>query len=247
MITITILTKNNENIISKSLNSVKRFEEVIILDSGSNDKTLEIAKKYSNVKVFTFDFIGFGQMRNKAAELATNDWILALDSDEEVSDELFLEISKLLLNQNEVYSIPFHNFYNEKLITSCGWYPEYHLRLYNKKITSFDDALVHEGIRNHNLSIKKLKSPINHYSYRSIDDFLIKMHAYSSLFAKQNYLKKKSSLLKAIFHSIFAFFKGYIIKKGIFQGKEGFIICIYNANTAFYKYLKLYEMNKSKR
>jgi glycosyltransferase involved in cell wall biosynthesis len=246
MITVATLTNNNHKTIAKALESAKGFDEIVILDTGSTDDTLEIAKKYQKVKIHKTEFSGFGTLRNLASKLAKNDWVFVLDSDEEITEELFQEISTLALDPNTVYSIPFHNYYNMKHIKSCGWFPDYHVRLYNKKVTRFDEALIHEGIITKGLSVKKLKHPINHYSYRSIDDFLVKMQSYSSLFAKQNHLKKKSSFLKAITHSFYSFFKCYILKKGITQGKEGLLISIYNANTTFYKYLKLDEINKKK-
>ena len=247
MITVATLTNNNQTTITKALDSARRFDEIIILDTGSTDDTLVIAKTYPNVKIHKHEFLGFGNLRNIASELANNDWVLVLDSDEEITDELYHEIASLSLDPNTVYSIPFHNYYNMKHITSCGWFPDYHVRLYNKKVTCFDKALLHEGIIiKKGLSVKKLRNPINHYSYKSIDDFLLKMQTYSTLFAKQNHLKKKSSFLKALSHSFFSFFKCYILKKGITQGKEGLLISIYNANTTFYKYLKLDEINNKK-
>ena len=243
MITIAILTKDSEDTIKKTLESTKDFNEVIILDTGSKDRTLDIAKTYKNTKIFKEDFTSFGELRNKAAKLSSNDWILALDSDEEISINLLKEIKDLKLDPSYIYNIPFHNYYNKKLIKCCGWYPEYHIRLYNRKKTQFDTALVHEGLIKKGLKIRKLKNPINHYSYRSLDDFLKKMQIYTSLFAKQN-KGKKSSFTKALIHGFFAFFKCYFLKKGFLNGKEGFIISSYNANTAFYKYLKLDEINR---
>jgi glycosyltransferase involved in cell wall biosynthesis len=247
MISVTIPTNNSEKTIERALNSVKEFDEIIILDTGSTDKTLAIAQTYEKVKIYQTVFRGFGALRNYASSLAQNDWILVLDSDEEITEPLFQEISALDLDPSTLYSIPFNNYYNGRHIKSCGWYPDYHVRLYCKSKTSFDDVLLHEGVIVDGLNIKKLKSPINHYSYSCIDDFLRKMQNYSTLFAKQNCLKKRSSLTRAIFHAFFSFFKGYILKRGIFQGREGFIICISNANTTFYKYLKLEELNNKNK
>ncbi|MBI5345862.1 MAG: glycosyltransferase family 2 protein [Chlamydiae bacterium] len=244
MISVTILAKNSELLLEKVLDSIKTFDEVIILDNGSTDKTLQIAKKYPNVKIYENDFIGFGPMRNIAASLAKNDWILALDTDEILSQDLALELLKLEKNSNFAYSLLRYNFYNKKHIKWCGWHPERVVRLYDKKSAKFSDDLVHEKLLTENVKILNLKNPVNHYSYHTIDDFIKKMQSYSSLFAKQNKAKKKSSLSIALFHSFFFFFLSYFLKKGFLGGKEGFIISFYNANTAFYKYLKLMEINK---
>ncbi|MBN2479465.1 MAG: glycosyltransferase family 2 protein [Parachlamydiales bacterium] len=244
MISVVILTKNSSNTIEKTLKSVQDFDEVILLDTGSEDDTIKLAKNFKNVKIFKEDFLGFGPLRNLGASFTKNDWILALDSDEVLSDKLIIEIKNLTLDTQLVYQFPFYNFYNERHIKCCGWQNESHVRLYNKKITKFSDSLVHEKLIDKNLKIYEMKNPIIHTPYLKIEDFLIKMNKYSSLFAQQNKGKKRSSFKKALFHSIFAFFKSYIIKKGIFYGKEGFLISTYNANTALYKYLKLLEINK---
>ncbi len=245
MISAVILTKNNQRTIAKVLSSLENFEEIIVLDTGSSDDTLKIAKNFKNVKVFKSEFSSFGKIRNKASSLASNDWVLAVDSDEVMTKELEDEIMKLRLDSNIVYSIPFLNYFNEKLIKCCGWYPESHVRLYNKNTTHFNESYVHESVNIKNLKICSLNNFIKHYSYGSIDDFLRKMQIYSTLFAKENKNKKKASVFTAVFHSLFAFFKSYFLKLGIFGGKEGFIISIYNANTVLYKYLKLEEENKN--
>jgi glycosyltransferase involved in cell wall biosynthesis len=247
MISVVMLTKDSAETLKNALDALKVFDEILIIDTGSKDKTINIAKRYTNVKILSHKFTGFGSLRNVGAQIAKNDWILALDSDEIITKDLNKEILTITLDPDYIYGFYFHNFFNNKLIKCCGWYPEKHLRLYNKKKTKFSDSLVHEILIKKNLKIKYFKNPILHFSYRKIDDFLKKMSKYSTLFAKQNKNKKKSSLFKAILHGIFAFFKSYILKKGFLAKKEGFIISIYNANTAFYKYLKLAEINSKEK
>jgi glycosyltransferase involved in cell wall biosynthesis len=239
MITVCILTKNAQNSLENTLESVKLFPEVLILDNGSTDKTLEIAKKYSNVKVHTADFCGFGALRNKAANLASHDWILALDSDEILLDSQ--EILMTVLDSDFAYTFHRHNFYRGKRIRGCGWSPDIVARLYNRKKSRYSDAQVHESLEANRLIA--LKSPMLHTPYRTTEEFLAKMQHYSSLFASQNQGKKKSSFLKAFAHGFYAFFRSYILKRGFLDGPEGFIISLYNSNTAFYKYLKLKEAN----
>ncbi|MEI6242600.1 MAG: glycosyltransferase family 2 protein [Chlamydiota bacterium] len=244
MISIAILTKNSQETIQKVLESTLSFNEVVLLDSGSTDETLSIAAKFPNVKIFFSPFLGFGPMRNKLAALALHDWILALDSDEVLSKELQEEISEATLRENTLYEIPFLNFLNGKKINCCGWQNEKHIRLYNRKTTFFSNLSVHEGIQKNDLPVHTFRNPIFHYPYRSMNDFLKKMDLYSSLFASENAHKKKSSFSIALGHCIFAFCKCYLWKKGIFGGKEGLFISLYNAQTTFYKYLKLAEANQ---
>ncbi len=243
MISVIMLCKNNQEYIRETLEALSKFNEVVLVDTGSDDRTLEIASRFANVKIYKKKMEGFGTVRNAGAKLAKNDWILAIDADEVVSNRLADEIFSLNLDKTKVYKIPFKSFYNGKWIRGCGWHPESHVRLYNKKTTKFSNLKVHEAVLTERLEIIKLKNYINHTSYRNTHDFLKKMQNYSELFALQNVGKKKSSFLKALIHGSFAFFKSYLLKRGFLMGKEGFIISAYNANTAFYKYLKLSEYN----
>jgi hypothetical protein len=205
---------------------------------------LEIAKQFSNVTLFERPFAGFGPTHNLASSLAKHDWILSIDSDEIVTSALAEELSALSLTKGCVYSFPRHNEYRGRWIRWCGWHPDRQIRLYNRLETCFTDAQVHEAIIVGNLKNVCLQAPLRHFSYANVDDFLEKMQTYSSLFAVQNKGKKSSSLLKAIAHGCFSFFRSYFLKRGFLGGAEGFEISIYNANTAFYKYLKLAEANR---
>ncbi|MBA2728812.1 MAG: glycosyltransferase family 2 protein [Parachlamydiaceae bacterium] len=243
MITVTILTKNSSKYLRQVLNALIHFDEVLIFDNGSSDSTLDIAEGYPNVRIVKGDFEGFGPTHNRASSLAKNNWILSIDSDEVVTPEMSKEVLSVKLEDDCVYSFTRHNFFNDRWIRWCGWYPDRQIRLYNRTITRFTDAQVHEAIIVNDLRHISFESPIIHYSYETISDFLLKMQSYSTLFAVQNCGKKKSSPFKAFSHGVFAFFKSYILKRGILGGYEGFVISSYNAHTAFYKYLKLYEAN----
>jgi glycosyltransferase involved in cell wall biosynthesis len=243
MISVTILTKNNEKYIREVLTSVGSFDEVLVYDNGSKDKTLTIARSFPNVTIVEGPFMGFGPTHNHASSLAKNDWIFSLDSDEVAQPELMKEILGLELNPECVYSIPRDNYYRKKHIKGCGWYPDRQYRIYHRKHTSFTDVQVHEQVIVDGMEHVPLQHSMVHYSYASIGEFLDKMQSYSELFAKQNKGEMVSSPLKAVTHGFFAFVKSYIIKKGVFDGYEGFLISAYNAHTAFYKYMKLYEEN----
>ncbi len=246
MISVTILAKNSQQYIHEVLSALKTFDEVLLYDTGSTDKTMEIAGSFPNVTIIEEKFIGFGPTHNNASAAAKNDWILSIDSDEVVTLELAQEIAKTTLNKDCVYSFPRNNYFNGKFIKWCGWHPDRQYRLYNRTKTHFSEAQVHESIIIENMQHIPLKSPFIHYSYASISDFLQKMQLYSDLFAKQNAGKKSSSLPKALAHGIFAFFKSYILKRGFLGGYEGFVISAYNGHTAYYKYLKLFEANQRK-
>jgi glycosyltransferase involved in cell wall biosynthesis len=244
MISVTILTKNSQKYLPEVLSALSAFDEVLIYDNGSTDNTLAIAKTYPNVVICKGDFLGFGPTHNKASSLAKHDWILSIDSDEVVTPEMAQEIIAAPLQADCVYSFPRHNYYNGKWIRWCGWYPDRQYKLYNKTKTAFTNAQVHEAIITDGLRGVSMQQPLLHYSYDSHANFLAKMQSYSDLFAQQYQGKKYSSPFKAILHGLGAFFKAYIIKRGFLGGYEGFVISMYNGNTAFYKYLKLYEANQ---
>lgn len=247
-ISVTILCKNSEKYLKEVLEALHTFDEVLIYDNGSTDDTLAIAAGFPNVTIHRGTFCGFGPTHNIATELAKHDWIFSVDSDEVVSAALVMEIQALQIpknNKNFVYSMPRDNYYNGKWIRWCGWYPDRQQRLYNRKVTRFSDDQVHEGIVTKGVELVKLTCPLKHYSYASTRDFLTKMQDYSELYARQNCGKKNASIATAIAHGFFAFFKSFFLKKGFFGGYEGFVISVYNGNTAFYKYLKLREFNRN--
>jgi len=244
MITVTILTKDSEKFIGKVLESLQDFHEVLIYDTGSSDRTLDLVKQYPNVSVHEAPFEGFGLCHNRATALAKNDWILSLDSDEVLTPELKKEVQSLSLDPRSVYSFPRKNLYNGKWIRWCGWHPDRVVRLYNRQQTSFSNDEVHERVISDGLNTVSLKHPAEHYPYQTTEDFLRKMQRYSDLFAKQYAGKKRSSFGKAVWHGVYTFFKSYVIKRGFLGGAEGLTISLYNANTAFYKYVKLLEANR---
>jgi len=245
MISATILAKNGKKHIQEVLSSLQFLDEVVVLDNGSTDGTAEIAARFANVKIYNQDvFEGFGKAHQTMEALATNDWILSIDADEVLSPALASEISAEVLDENTVYKIRFDNYYRGRHIKGCGWSPDYKYRLYNRKITGFDDREVHENIKLDGLKIKELKHSAKHYSFESASDFLRKIQNYSDLYAKEYVGKKNSSPCKAVFRSIFAFFKSYILQKGFLDGYGGFIVSCYNAQWVFWKYIKLYETNQ---
>lgn len=243
MITVCILTKNAEASLRATLEAARDFPEVVLLDNGSTDGTLPLARQFCNVKVAEAPFSGFGALRNQAARLASNDWIFALDSDEVPAPDLFERLCAVGLDPACAYSLPRHNYYNGKRIRGCGWGNERVVRIYHRKTARFLETFVHESLDLGSVKIVPLPSPLLHTPYRSTADFLRKMEHYSTLFADQHKGKKRSSFGKALRHGAAAFLRSYVLKGGCFSGSEGFTISLYNANTAFYKYLKLAEAN----
>ncbi len=242
-ITAVLISKNASATIYQTLIQLRAFKEIIILDTGSSDATVPIAKQFPNVKVYKSGFSGFSKAKNQAAQFAGNDWILSIDADELVSLELLNSIVAEKLDNKTVYKFQRLNYYKNKRIKYSGWGNEYVTRLYNKKQTCFNNKLVHEGIKEKSMTVKKLKGVMHHYSYSSIYDFGTKREFYSELFALEYCGKLKSSPFKALYKSSFDFFNTFIIRLGILDGYRGLLIAVSNAHVTFMKYLKLYELN----
>ena len=249
-ISAVILTNNSQRLLREVLKSLCRLDEVVILDSGSQDNTLAIASDFENVHIYHHEFVGFGEMKKIGSMLAKNDWILSIDSDEIASDLLINELLNTPLEDDYCYSYDVKNYFNQKHIKSCGWYPDRFCGIYHKKRANFDDSAVHEKIISLDskpLKVIALKGHISHYPYQNINDFLTKMQKYTTLYARDFAGKKQSSLWKACMHSLWCFIKNYCLQKGFLEGYEGLVIATYNAQSAFWKYIKLYEANKNLR
>jgi len=244
-ISVTILTKNSGEYIKECLGALMMFDEVVILDNGSVDETINIAKTFANVRVFEHKFIGFGPMKQLACSYVKNKWILSVDSDEILSTELVNEILSLELNNNCLYSMLRDNYYNKRLIKACGWDNDYQVRLFNRDRTNFNDKQVHEGlVLKDGMKIVKLQNSFKHYTFKEAKELLSKMDQYSTLYALENKDKKYASPSMAFIKACFSFFKNYFLQKGFLYGYEGLLISVSNANGVFYKYIKLYEENK---
>jgi glycosyltransferase involved in cell wall biosynthesis len=248
-ISVCIITFNEEDNLAQCLSHLNFADEIIVVDSGSTDKTLEIAQNH-NAKIFSRKFDNYINQKNYAISLAQNDWILALDADEVVSPALSQELE--LLNESEfqkysAFGIPRLTYYLKRWIYHSGWYPNYQIRLFNRNRGHFAGILVHETVEIQGSS-KKLKHPVFHYSYKSISDHLSFIDRYSTLFAIEKYkIGKRSGLGKAIVKANYKFFYMYFIRMGFLDGASGFVIAILGGYYNFLKYLKLYELEKDSK
>ena len=246
-ISVVVLAKNNENTIEKTLKSLTQFDDVVVYDNGSMDKTLEIVNRFHNVNLVQGEFQGFGWTKNHAASFAKNDWILIIDSDEVVDAQLLEVLKTKKLDEKTVYKLNFKAFYKDIQVKFCGWNNQKIKRLYNKTQTKYNSNDVHEDIVTEGFKIELLEGSINHYSYHTISQFVQKADHYSTLFAKNNIGKKSSSPTKAFFNGMYSFFRTYVLKRGFLDGYVGLVIAFSHMVTNFYKYIKLYEANKESK
>jgi glycosyltransferase involved in cell wall biosynthesis len=236
-ISVTILTKNAEETLHETLKSVSKFEEVIVIDGFSDDSTMQIIKEYPNIKLFESKFVGFGQLKNLASSLSSNSWILSLDADEVLSNELLNEIENLRLDEKIGYSFRRENIVLGKRIRYSGLGNERVVRLFNKEYYSFADKLVHEFVDLKDGKSLKLKGNIIHNSVRDVTSFLYKIAHYSKLASEENE-DKKVFIFTPLIKSIFAFIRTYILRLGFLDGWRGLLIAVSNANGRFYRYIR---------
>ena len=245
LLSVVIITYNEDKNLRDCLASIYDLaNEIVVVDSGSTDQTQAIAREFGAVIQLTEDWLGFGVQKNRAVNVAKNDWILSIDADERVTPELALEISKLLQAQPnyQSYEIPRKSWYCGRFIMHSGWYPDYVLRLFNRQNAKFSLDLVHERVLPSG-AVGKLISPLLHYSFQSFSHVLAKMDRYSSASAEQLYLLgKKSNLPKAVGHGLWAFVRTYFLRAGFLDGPQGFALAVSNAEGTYYRYLKLWLM-----
>lgn len=240
-----IITYNEEDFIGRCLESMKDVvDEIIIVDSYSTDKTEDISKKYNAVFIKR-EFEGFGNQKNFAVQQASHNYVLCLDADEALSDELRKSILKVKNNwQKDTYWVKRRSFYCGKWMNYSGKYPDKKIRLFDRRKAAWVERLVHETVQAEDpKNTETLKGDLKQIEYNSYFDHIDKINYYSTLSA-QEYLKngKKSSLVKILFRPSWAFFRAYFLQLGFLDGKQGFVVSCLTAHSAFLKYVKLYGL-----
>ena len=237
MLSVVILTFNSQKYLQEVLESTNFADEVIVVDSGSKDSTRQICDGFSNVKFHEQDWLGFGAQKQRGVDLAKNEWIFVLDSDEVITNELKNEIIDTLKEPKfSAYNVARLNFFFGKAIKNMGLYPDYTVRLFNKNFAKFDGRAVHEKVilNDNSQKLGVLKNHFLHYAYESIEQFIAKQNRYSSLGAKG----AKSSKFKAVLNPAWTFFKLFFLKGGWREGWRGYVIARLYAQYTFWKYVK---------
>ncbi|MBK7104086.1 MAG: glycosyltransferase family 2 protein [Ignavibacteriae bacterium] len=239
-ISATIITNNEEANIERCLKSLLWVDEIIVVDSFSTDGTIEICKKY-NCKIFQTEWKGFGITKKFAVDNSSNDWILSIDSDEVVTDELKKKIENILVNPMfNGYNIKRKSYYLGKEINYCGWDKDFPSRLFNRNFGNFNDNLVHESVVL-NGEKTKIYEPLLHYTYPTLSLHISKMNRYSDLAIENISEEKKYSIISSIFFGINKFMKMYFLQKGFLDGKIGFLLSLHSAIGVYLKYIKVWQ------
>ncbi len=239
---VVLIALNEESNIARALNSVSWADEVLIFDSGSTDKTVEIAKKLG-ANVVVGEWLGYGPTKNKAAGLARHDWVLSVDCDEEVTAELQNEIRSgfEMFNPESVYRVPRISFYLGRWIRHGGWYPDRQARLFNRKKHNWNAALIHEKVEA--ASYVNLASNLNHYVFKNIEKQVAANNHYSGLQASE---MKNQGKAFSWFHFFtkpsVKFLECYFLKLGFLDGWPGYVIARNAAYSVFLKWSKVREL-----
>ena len=245
-ISLVIITKNAEEHIARCLKSVPFASDVVVLDSGSTDRTVQIAKEMG-ARVFSEEWRGFGPQKRRATELAKTDWVLNLDADEALSEDSQNELRVVLSQtpQHEAFAFPRLSYHMGRWIRHGGWYPDWQTRLYNRTTANWSVDPVHEKVQAR--YVQRLKAPLLHWVFKDLTDQVNTNNRYSGLGTDQ---LERTGRMFSLFHLVtkpwVKFFETYFWKRGFLDGVPGFIIAVGAAYSVFLKWSKLWERQKLK-
>jgi len=239
-VTGVIIAKDAEGTIGECLHQLAELDEVVVYENGSADRTAEIAGSFANVVVIKGGFIGFGPTKNLAANRASHDWILSVDSDEYVTPELMSSIAAAdLSDPNGLFEVHRHNYLMGRRVRHSGWGNDWLPRLYNRRVHGYNEAMVHENvIAAPGARVQRLQGPLLHEAYTDLGQFLVKINRYSEL--RMTSGVKSRPPLVIFLKSAWAFVRAYFLRLGFLDGWRGLVIAWANASGVFFRLMKCY-------
>lgn len=246
-ISAVIITRNEEKNISECIESLKWADEIVVIDSMSTDKTVEIARKYTD-RIYKKEWEGYSKQKNYGILVSNSEWILNIDADELVTDMLRDEIITRTSLKSEIcgYYIPRKNYFMGKWIKHGGWYPNYQLRLFRKGSGEFKDVRVHEGVTIVGYT-DYLANPLIHHSYNNFDDFVERSNKYSTLAALDLFERnEKINIHHLVIKPLSRFLKMYLVHGGFIDGWRGFVLAVLYSYYVFIRTIKLWELHDKK-
>jgi glycosyltransferase involved in cell wall biosynthesis len=246
-LSVVLITKNEIANIRECLASVRFADEIVVVDSGSTDGTVDACRQ-AGVSVFETDWPGFGPQKNRALERARGEWVLSIDADERVMPELRAEIERAIADpaSPDVFEIPRLSSYCGREMRHGGWWPDHVARLFRRGRARFSDDVVHERLVFEGQA-GRLHAPLRHLSFRNLEQVLDKVNLYSSAGAQMLRARgRQGGLATAVVRGLWAFFRTYVLKAGFLDGREGFLLAVSNAEGVYYKYLKLMYLRDGK-
>jgi glycosyltransferase involved in cell wall biosynthesis len=243
-LSVTIITLNEAANIDDALRSVAWADELIVVDSMSTDGTAAIARRHTD-RVVTREWPGYVAQKNFAASLASHDWIFSLDADERVTPALADEIRATLAGhpRHAGYQMPRVTWHLGRWIRTTDWYPDYQLRLYDRRVAEWVGRYVHESVAVRG-SVGRLRSELRHLAYRDVADHLETIERYTNHAARQMHERgQRATLVGLAIHPPLAFFRNYLLRRGILDGVPGLIVSAMNAYYVLLKFAKLWEID----
>lgn len=247
-VSVTIITFNEADNIADAIDSASWADEVIVVDSGSTDATVEIARR-KGVAVATRAWTGYVDQKNYAASIAANDWIFSLDADERIPPALASEVRTLLQGEpaQRGFRLPRVAFHLGRWIRTTDFYPDYQTRLYDRRAARWQGPYVHESVGVDG-PVGYLRSELRHYSFRDLNDHLDRINHYTTLAALQMHEAGRSAgAFDLLLHPPAAFLRNYILRRGFMDGIAGLVISLMNSYSVMLKFAKLWELQKNAR
>ena len=243
---VIIITKNEAANIRACLESVAWADEIIVVDSGSSDGTVEICRELG-ARAYVHGWPGFGMQKNRALSYATHEWVFSIDADERVTPELRSAIEAVLARTDDehiAYEISRLSSYCGRFMRHSGWYPDHIVRLFKRGAAHFSDDLVHERLLVEG-DVGQLGGELLHYAFDNLDEVLQKVNHYSSAGAAMLQRRDRQATLPgAVLRGLWSFMRTYVLRGGFLDGREGFMLAVSNAEGTYYRYLKLMLLNK---
>ena len=244
-VSVVIIAKNEEGNIEDALRSAGGFKEIIVVDSFSTDRTIEICRRYTD-RVFQHAWPGYARQKQLAVDHAQGPWVLILDADERITPDLREEIARVMQNTAyDGFSMPRRNYFLGRWIKHGGWWPDCTLRLFRKDRGGLEDREVHEKVVV-NGRVGQLHAPLEHYSYRNISDYICKMEVYSRLAAQEIRKKGRPGIFSLLIRPFFTFFKMYALRLGFLDGLHGLVLAVLYGHYTFLKYARAWEGHEKK-
>jgi glycosyltransferase involved in cell wall biosynthesis len=244
-LSVTIITLNEAAHIAAAIDSVSWADEILVVDAGSTDQTVDIARA-KGVRVESRAWPGYAEQKNIAAALASHDWILSLDADERISPDLAGEITALLRNTPSVhgYRMPRVTFHLGRWVRTTDFYPDYQTRLYDRRHARWRAMLVHESVEVDGRR-GQLIHEIQHLSFRDLADQIDRINTYSTLSARQMHQAgRRAKAWHLLLHPPAAFLRNYVLRRGFSDGMAGLTISLVNSYGVLLKFAKLWEMQR---
>ncbi|NQU13813.1 MAG: glycosyltransferase family 2 protein [Desulfobacteraceae bacterium] len=243
-VSVAIITRDEEERLPACLKSAAFADEILVVDSGSQDKTVRIAKAFG-CRVLSEEWRGYARQKQFAVDNCSNDWVMVLDADERILEETAEKIREILDDPEHLfsaYSFLRKNYFHDRWIRHCGWWPDRVVRLVDRRKGQLSEQVVHERWISHG-AVKELDVAIEHYSFGSYSDLIHKMETYSALAAREIQKRgTRAAWWSPITHGLWMFVRTYLFELGVLEGFDGLVISILNGGGSFLKYAKAREM-----